>query len=73
MAVGMHLTTTLIQWLTNNPKVLEKLKIESEDDKNKASIVGHTIGMIIHGVWNGLASFSQTFNNYLMKAAGFVS
>ena len=73
LAVGMHLTTTLIQWLTNNPKVLEKLHIDGEDDKNKASIVGHTIGMIIHGVWNGLASFSQTFNNYLMKACGFIS
>lgn len=72
LAVGMHLTTTLIQWLTNNPKVLEKLHIDSEDDKNKASIVGHTIGMIIHGVWNGLASFSQTFNDYIMKACGFM-
>lgn len=70
-AIGMHLTTTIIQWLTNNPKVLEKLHIDSEDDKNKASIVGHIIGLIIHGVWNGFASFSKTFNNYLMKISGF--
>ena len=70
LTVGMHLTTTIIQWLTNNEKILEKINIKTEDEKNKANYVGHILGLLIHGVWNGFAAFSKSFNSALEKAAG---
>lgn len=45
----MHLTTTLIQWLTNNTKIV------GIENKEKASVIGNIVGILIHGCWNSLA------------------
>lgn len=45
----MHLTTTLIQWLTNNAKIV------GIENKEKASVIGNIVGVLIHGCWNSLA------------------
>lgn len=66
-AVGMHLTTTIIQWITSNKKIMEKLNID-ENDKDKISFIGQLLGTIIHGIWNGLAvTDNATFKKILFS------
>ena len=56
LAVGMHLTTSLVQWLSNNKNIQQMLGIEKDPDKQKKlSIMGKTIGTLLHGLWNGIA------------------
>ena len=45
----MHLSTTIIQWISNNA---EALGIEN---KEKASVIGNILGVLIHAYWNSSA------------------
>ena len=64
-AVGMHISTTIIQWLSTNPKLLAKLGIDENNDesgkKEKVAFIGQLISMIIHFSWNLAASTSKSF------------
>lgn len=51
-AAGMHVTTTVINWITSNPKIQEKLKIKDEDAKKRIAFIGNVVGIIIHCGWN---------------------
>lgn len=58
--VGMHLTNTIIQFLTNNVKLQQKLGIENDKNKQtKLSLIGQLIGTIIHCAYNSLALMSN--------------
>lgn len=71
IVASMHITTTIIQFLSQNEEVRKFLKLdEKKVPKETTSLIGQIIGMIIHGIWNTLASFSSKFTNILMKAAG---
>lgn len=50
--VVMHISTTFIQWLTQNPKIQKMLNIDSKEDKAKAAAIGQLIGILIHASWN---------------------
>lgn len=64
---GMHITTTIIQWLTSNEAVQKKLGLDKKEDRDKLSLLGHIIGILIHAIWNYNAIFSLQFN---LKLAG---
>lgn len=64
--VGMHLVNTIINWLTTNKNVQKKLGLEKEEDKDKLSLIGNITGILIHMTWNTLASFSKTFNSFIL-------
>ena len=65
LAVGMHISTTIVEWLSTNPKVLEKLGIDKDDEeaKKKTRFIGQVIGMIIHFAWNLAGVKSLKFNS----------
>ena len=67
ICVGMHLTNTIIQWLSRNEKIQKalKLNIEDEEDKETCGMIGQMIGWFIHTIWNLLASFSLDFDRVL--------
>jgi len=50
--VLMHLTTTIVQWLSKNEKVQKFLHLKDEQSKT----LGYFIGVFIHGAWNFLAA-----------------
>ena len=54
-AVGLHLTTTTIQFLMRNTEILDKLNIEEQNNRLKAQMTGHMIGVLIHALWNTTA------------------
>ena len=54
-ALGMHLVTTIVQFLSDNKKVQHILKLDKEEDKEKLSTLGYLCGVLIHSTWNGLA------------------
>lgn len=60
----LHVTTTLLQWLTLNKNLLEKCGI-NPDDTETVNFVGRIIAIFIHGTWNFLATFSETFNRFI--------
>lgn len=62
---GMHLTTTIIQWISQNEKILEKLNIKKEDH-DKIALIGQITGTIIHSTWNILGLKSVKFNNFIL-------
>ena len=62
IVVGMHVTTTIIQYLSNNEKLLKSLGLNKEDDRNQVSALGHITGSLIHITWNYLAVYSEAFN-----------
>lgn len=57
-AVGMHLTTSIINYISTNTKIMSKLGIKDKDEENKEKpqIIGQTIGMLIHFMWNSLGN-----------------
>lgn len=69
MAVTMHVTTTFVQWFMGNKKIQEKMGIDSKD-KEKCSTIGYFCGVIIHAIWNSLATFSSSFNNFINTVVG---
>lgn len=58
----MHLSTTLIQYLTSNEKFAKKLGLTQE----QSELVGNTIGIVIHSAWNLLAINNKNFNKFIM-------
>lgn len=52
MTVGMHITTTIVEFLTQNEKIQKLLKLDKQEDKDRLSFIGHITGMLIHGAWN---------------------
>ena len=64
--IGLHLATTVTQWLMNNPKFLEKIGInkDNEDAQKKCSVIGYVIGVLMHAAWNTSGSVGK-----LAKAA----
>ena len=65
ICVGMNVTTTIIQWLSQNEKIQKKLGLDSEKDKEKLKTTGNIIGIIIHITWNAFASFSPKFVKFI--------
>lgn len=55
VALGLHLTNTIINWLSDNKKVQELLNLDKEEDKDKLSALGYISGVVIHAVYNGCA------------------
>lgn len=70
MAVGMHLTTTLVEYLTSNEKIQNALGLKSKEDKDKLSFIGHCAGMMIHATWNFMSVSSNGFKNTMSRISG---
>jgi Flp pilus assembly protein TadB len=69
-AVGMHISTTITQWILDNPKLQEKLGIskDDEDGQKKASLIGYILGVIIHAAWNtsaALGPLAKVFEKFI--------
>jgi len=65
-AVGMHTVNTAIHKLFDSDKIKQKLNIKSdEDSKDKANTTSFIIGVLLHGTWNALASFSPAFTKLI--------
>lgn len=70
ITIGMHLTTTITQWIANNPKIQAKLGIKEDDKegKDKASFIGNICAMLIHGTWNaGATAINLKLIGWLFK------
>ena len=67
LTVGMHLTSTIIQFLTTNKEIQKKLRLDKNEDKEKLSLIGYITGNLIHITWNYLSVFSTTFNKIIAK------
>lgn len=65
--VFMHLSTTIIQYISNNKDILKKLGLDKEEDADKISFIGNVIGVLIHCTWNFLAMNSSGFNSIINK------
>lgn len=52
---AMHITTSIIQWMTNNTD------ITGIENKETISVIGNIIGILIHGSWNSLSLFNERF------------
>ena len=67
--VFLHLSTTIIQYISNNKELLNKLNInvENEEDSNAISFIGNVIALLIHGTWNYLCIYSLKFNMIIDK------
>ena len=63
--VLMHLTTTIIQWLSNNQKLLDMIGVKKED-KGTISFIGRILGIVIHSIWNFLSKFNMKFVSMLL-------
>ena len=63
--VGMHLTTSIVHYISSNSKLLQKLKIKNEDDEKNAKGIGLIIGFLIHAIWNTAGAVN---NNKLLGA-----
>lgn len=67
--VAMHISTTIVQWLSTNPKLLAKLGIDENDEsgkKEKVAFIGQVIAMIMHASWNLASTTSKSFRNTIM-------
>ena len=51
VCVGFHYTTAIIQKLTSDEKIQEKLGY-TKDDKEQLTFLGRLIGMLLHACWN---------------------
>lgn len=54
--VLMHLTTTIIQYITSNTKILDKLGFTKEKNKKEIGFIGNVLGICIHSLWNAFAT-----------------
>jgi hypothetical protein len=55
-AVGLHLTTTIVQWTVgHNRDLFNDPTIKEEDRVKKARNLGYILGVVIHTLWNGSA------------------
>lgn len=63
----MHITTTLLQWLTSNNDILEKCGIKP-DNIPLVNLIGRLLGIFIHSSWNYMSLFNEKFVN---KIFGF--
>lgn len=61
--VLMHLSTTVVQWLSKNEKVQKALHLNDEQSKT----IGYFIAVLIHATWNVLGTFSSSFTKFLIK------
>ena len=52
LPVGMHITTTLVQYFTSNEKIQKKLGLDKEQDKEQLTLIGRIVAFIIHSGWN---------------------
>lgn len=62
--VLLHLTTTILQWLTVNKDILKKCGV-NPDDTDTVNFIGRIIAIFIHTTWNFLAAFSPAFGKFL--------
>ena len=62
LTVGMHLTSTIVQFLTTNKEIQKKLGLDKNEDKEKLSLIGFITGNLIHIAWNSLATFTSIFD-----------
>lgn len=60
MAVGLHITTTIVQWISMNKEFQKKVMRDPNDPKEKAELegMGLATGMMIHALWNLVATIS---------------
>lgn len=67
----MHITTTIVQFLTQNKAIQTKIGLTKPEDKAKLSNLGYLIGMLIHGTWNFLAVINDSWlNKFISRFAG---
>lgn len=52
----MHITTTIVQFLTQDKDIQSKLGLTKPEDKAKLSNLGNLIGFLIHALWNKMGS-----------------
>ena len=57
IVIGMHCTTTIIQFLTQNEWIQKKLKLNKPEDQEKLTFIGRIIGNLIHILWNSVSVF----------------
>lgn len=57
VAVGMHLITFVINWFSNNTKLISRLGMDKDNDKEEITNTGFLLGILIHSIWN--AGFSN--------------
>ena len=62
LVVGMHLSTTLVHYLSNNKTIVSKINnpkkvsgYDTDDEDVKATLLGKFLGTTIHMVWNTVA------------------
>lgn len=53
ICVGMHLITFIINWISQNTKLLKMLHLDREKDEKQVSNIGYILGIFIHSLWNG--------------------
>lgn len=58
--IGLHLSTTIIQYITSNPKIAEKLGAKTEEQKKAARLIGWIAGACVHIGWNSFAIYSAS-------------
>lgn len=61
LTVGMHLTSTIVHFLTTNKEIQKKLGLDKNEDKEKLSLIGFITGNLIHITWNSLDTFTSIF------------
>jgi hypothetical protein len=71
IAIGLHISTSVVQWITSNEKFqkfigLDKLK-NPEDAKKSISAIGYIVGVLMHALYN----FSGTFGKLAKWANAF--
>jgi len=59
LPVGMHITTTLVQYFTSDEKIQKKLGLDKEEDKEKLTFIGRIVAFLIHNTWNTIAKIAS--------------
>jgi len=57
--VGMHITTTLVQYFTSDEKIQKKLGLDKEEDKEKLTFIGRIVAYLIHSAYNTILAISS--------------
>ena len=65
ICIGLHLADTFVQWVTSDPKIMQKIGIESEEDKKNLKLVGFLTAFVMHSTWN--AGFGTVIMKLIFK------